>query len=166
MRPEVLHAPKHLYSVELPKLGFGFYLDNFVKNSFIVRRFVRPQLHDLIIHLQFWFHSSLFLLVFFDSQARISLLGEVGRATLVNNLRRRGATIAGFEMYYSEAGSNCVATPPNRELTEPFGRSGTLVHINCRLRRLALSLLNPRPQLNALPLPSLFPSIFTLLSAN
>jgi hypothetical protein len=38
----------------------------------------------------------LFLLVFFDSQARISLLGKVGRATLVDNLRRRGAAIAGF----------------------------------------------------------------------
>jgi hypothetical protein len=31
-----------------------------------------------------------------DSQARISLLGEVGRATPVDNLRRRGAAIAGF----------------------------------------------------------------------
>jgi hypothetical protein len=41
-------------------------------------------------------HFSLFLLVFFDSQARISLLGEVGRAMLVDNLRRRGAAIAGF----------------------------------------------------------------------
>jgi hypothetical protein len=36
------------------------------------------------------------LLVFFDSQAMISLLGEVGRATPVDNLRRRGAVIAGF----------------------------------------------------------------------
>jgi hypothetical protein len=34
--------------------------------------------------------------VFFDLQARISLLGEVGRATPVDNLRRRGAAIAGF----------------------------------------------------------------------
>jgi hypothetical protein len=34
--------------------------------------------------------------VFFDWQARISLLGEAGRATLVDNLRRRGAEIAGF----------------------------------------------------------------------
>jgi hypothetical protein len=34
--------------------------------------------------------------VFFDSQAWISLLGEVGRATPIDNLRRRGAAIAGF----------------------------------------------------------------------
>jgi hypothetical protein len=41
-------------------------------------------------------HYSLFLLVFFNLQARISLLGEVGHATPVDNLRRRGSTIAGF----------------------------------------------------------------------
>jgi hypothetical protein len=33
--------------------------------------------------------------VFFDSQSGISLLGEVGRAMPVDNLRRRGAAIAG-----------------------------------------------------------------------
>jgi hypothetical protein len=32
-------------------------------------------------------HSLLFLLVFFDSQARISLLGEVNRVCTVDNLR-------------------------------------------------------------------------------
>jgi hypothetical protein len=47
----------------------------------------------------------------------------------VDNLRRRGATIAGFRDVLPEAGSIRVATPPNRELSEPFGRSGTLVHI-------------------------------------
>jgi hypothetical protein len=77
-----------LYSVELLKLGFGFWLDYSIKNSFAVRRFVRPQLCELIIHLQFWLHTFLFLLVLFDSKARISLLGEVGRAMLVDNLRR------------------------------------------------------------------------------
>jgi hypothetical protein len=55
-----------LYLVELPKLGFGFCLDYSVRNSFTVRRFVRPQLCELIIHLLFLLHSSLFLLVFFD----------------------------------------------------------------------------------------------------
>jgi hypothetical protein len=117
-----------LYSIESPKLGFGFCLDYSIKNSFAVCRFVRPQLRELIIHLQFWLHSSLFLLVFFDSQVRISLLGEV-RATPVDNLRRRGASIAGFGACCSEAGLDCVATPPNRELTESFRRSGTLVRI-------------------------------------
>jgi hypothetical protein len=37
--------------------------------------------------------------------------------------------LRGSEPSCSEAGSNCVVTPPNRELSEPFGRSGTLVHI-------------------------------------
>jgi hypothetical protein len=43
-------------------------------------------------------HSLLFLLVFFDSQARISLLGEVNHVCTVDNLRRRGAAIAGFQI--------------------------------------------------------------------
>jgi hypothetical protein len=67
--------------------------------------------------------------VFFDSQARISLLGEVNQAPLVENQRRRCAVIVGFGTCCSEAGSNCVATPPNRELSEPFGRLGILVYI-------------------------------------
>jgi hypothetical protein len=37
--------------------------------------------------------------------------------------------LRGSELSCSEAGSNCVVTPPNRELSEPFGRSRTLVHI-------------------------------------
>jgi hypothetical protein len=68
----------------------------------------------LIIHLQFWLRSFLFLLVFFNSQARISLLGEVSRARTTDNLRRCGATIAGFKECCSEAGSICVSPPPNR----------------------------------------------------
>jgi hypothetical protein len=58
----------------------------------------------LIIHLQFWLRSFLFLLVFFDSQARISLLGEVSHAHTADNLMRRGAAIVGFRACYSEAG--------------------------------------------------------------
>jgi len=69
---------------------------------------------SLILHLQIWLRSFLFLLVFFDSQARISLLGEVNRATPVDNQRRRGAAIAGFGTCCSEAGSICVKPPPNR----------------------------------------------------
>ena len=113
-----------LYTAAAAPLGFGFCLDYSVKNSFAVFRFVRPQLVRLIIHLQFWLLSSLFLLVFFDSQAGISLLGKVDRATPVDNQRRRGAAIAGFRTCCSEAGSICVTPPPNRELPEPFGRSG------------------------------------------
>ena len=55
----------------------------------------------LIIHLQFVPNLELrsfeFLLVFFVSQAGISLLGEVNRlGDTVDNLRSRGAKIAGF----------------------------------------------------------------------
>jgi hypothetical protein len=77
-----------------------------------------------------WLHSSLFLLVFFDLQARISLLGEVDWAWPVDNQRRCCAAIAGFGTCCLEAGSNCVATPPNRELSESFRRLGTLFYIN------------------------------------
>ena len=38
--------------------------------------------------------------------------------------------LRGFGPCCSEAGSICVVPPPNRRLSEPFGRSGTLVHIN------------------------------------
>ena len=66
--------------------------------------------------------------MFFDSQARISLLGEVNRLRTVDNLRRRGAAIAGFRTCRSEAGSNCVVPPPNRKYPEPVGRSGPRSH--------------------------------------
>jgi hypothetical protein len=68
----------------------------------------------LIIHLQFWLRSFLFLLVFFDSQVRISLLDEVSRARMADNLRRRGAAIVGFRVCCSEAESICVSSSPNR----------------------------------------------------
>jgi hypothetical protein len=35
----------------------------------------------------------------------------------------------GSELSCSEAGSNYVVTPPNRELSEPFGRSDPQFHI-------------------------------------
>jgi hypothetical protein len=66
----------------------------------------------------------MFLLMFLDSQAKISLLGEVDHARTVDNLRRRGAAIAGFRTCCSEAGSICVSSPPNRVLLEHVGRSG------------------------------------------
>ena len=85
---------------------------------------MRPQLREINHTSAIWLHAFLFLLVFFDSQARIRLLGEVDRASPVDNQRRRGAAIAGFKTCCSEAGSSCVKFPPNRELSEPFGRSG------------------------------------------
>jgi hypothetical protein len=36
MNPGVLHALNTLYSVESPKLGFGFCLDYSIQNSFAV----------------------------------------------------------------------------------------------------------------------------------
>jgi hypothetical protein len=54
----------------------------------------------------------------------MSLLGEVDHARMVDNLRRRGAAIAGFGTCCLEAGSICVSSPPNRELLEPVGRLG------------------------------------------
>ena len=53
-----------------------------------------------------FFLVPLFLLVFFDSQARVSLLGEVDRALLVNNLRRRGVRLRrGVLLLYTFASS-------------------------------------------------------------
>jgi hypothetical protein len=62
--------------------------------------------------------------VFFDSQARISLLGEVGHATPVDNLRRHGATIVGFGTYCSEAKSTVnrifwkIGNPSSHQLVD------------------------------------------------
>jgi hypothetical protein len=66
-----------------------------------------------------------FLRVFLIHTQGLSLLGEVDRATLVDNQRGRGAAIAGFraELFGSRI-ELC-----RRELSEPFERSGTLVHI-------------------------------------
>ena len=79
-RPEGTHAPHRLYVEPLPlMLGFGFFLDQHVfKQS---HRYVRLQLrvlnHISVIITLFELHSLKFLPVFFDSQADISLLGEV-----------------------------------------------------------------------------------------
>jgi hypothetical protein len=37
--------------------------------------------------------------------------------------------LRGSELSSPKVGSNYVVTPPNRDLSEPLGRSGTLVHI-------------------------------------
>ena len=66
--------------------------------NFAVHQFVRPQLREFNHSSAIWLHSILFFLVFFGSQARISLLGEVDRACMDDNNRRRGAAIAGFQI--------------------------------------------------------------------
>jgi hypothetical protein len=66
----------------------------------------------------------MFLLVLFNSQAKIRLLGEADCAHTVSNQRRRGAAIVGFGTCCSKVGLICVLSPPNRELLEHVGRSG------------------------------------------
>jgi hypothetical protein len=115
------------YSVAVATFGFRFCLDSICHQTVSSLIGCETPTREFNHSSANWLHSSLFLLVFFDSQARISLLGEVDRALLVDNQRRCCAAIAGFRTCCSEAGSNCVVTPPNRELSEPFGRLGTLV---------------------------------------
>ena len=60
---------------------------------------MRPQLREIIIHLQFGCVFFLFLLVLFVVQTGISLLGEVNLVRdLVDNQRSYGAKIAGFDL--------------------------------------------------------------------
>lgn len=86
---------------------------------------------SLIIHLQFWLYSISFLFVFFDWQTGISLLGEVTRVStrVITRgdvvLRLRGSRACAFK----KPDRFVSRLRPNRCLSEPFGRSGTLVHI-------------------------------------
>jgi hypothetical protein len=57
---------------------------------------VRPQLCEINHSSAIWLHSFVFLLVFSICRQGLSLLGEVDRATPVDNQRSRGAVIAGF----------------------------------------------------------------------
>jgi hypothetical protein len=57
---------------------------------------VRPQLCEINHSSAIWLHSFVFLLVFSICRQGLSLLGEVDRATSVDNQRSRGAAIAGF----------------------------------------------------------------------
>jgi hypothetical protein len=79
-------------------LGFGFCLSYFVKNSSPIDRFVRPQLECLINHLQFSrLCSSLFLFVSLICRQGLSLMVRSIVQRMVDNQRRSGAAIAGFE---------------------------------------------------------------------
>ena len=118
--------PLDLYN-QLPphSLGFGFCLDYSVKNSFAVSSVCETPTREINLSSANWLHSSLLLLVFFDSQAWD--LAFLVRSTMQRRLITRGDVVQrlrGFGSRCSEAGSNCVSFPPNRELPEPFGRSG------------------------------------------
>ena len=53
VRQGVLNDPRVFINSHHPSIRFGFCLDYSVKNSFAVHWFVRPQLCEIIIHLQF-----------------------------------------------------------------------------------------------------------------
>jgi hypothetical protein len=61
-------------------------------------RFVRPQLECLINHLQFFrLYSSLFLFMSSIHKQGLALMARSIVQRMVDNQRRSGATIAGFE---------------------------------------------------------------------
>jgi hypothetical protein len=79
-------------------LGFEFCLSYSVKNSSLIDRFVRPQLECLINHLQFFrLCSSLFLFVSSICRQGLALMARSIVQHMVDNQRRSGAAIAGFE---------------------------------------------------------------------
>jgi hypothetical protein len=79
-------------------LGFGFCLSYSVKNSSPRDRFVRPQLKCLINHLQFFrLCSSLFLFVSLIHRQGLALVARSIVQRMVDNQRRTGAAIVGFE---------------------------------------------------------------------
>jgi hypothetical protein len=76
----------------------GFCLSYSVKNSSPIDRFVRPQLESLINHLQFSkLCSSLFLFVSLIHRQGKALMARPIVQLMVDNQRRSGAAIAGFE---------------------------------------------------------------------
>ena len=99
---------------------------------------MRPQLISLIIHPQIGCILSCSCLC---SSIRRQGLAFLARSTMQRRLITRGDVVLRLRVFglcCSEAGSTCVSFPPNRELSEPFRRSGTLVHITFYLG-LALS---------------------------
>jgi hypothetical protein len=79
-------------------LEFGFCLSYSVKNSSPIDRFVRPQLECLINYLSFSrLCSSLFLFVSSIRMQGLALVVWSIVQRMVDNQRRSGAAIAGFE---------------------------------------------------------------------
>jgi hypothetical protein len=115
-------------------LGFGFFLDYSVDNSFAAAVGLwDPNFVRLIIHLQFGCIPLCFCVC---SRFAGKDLAFLARSTVQRQSITRGVMVLrlqGSKPSCSEAGSNCVVTPPNRELSEHFGRPGTLVHIKCLL---------------------------------
>jgi hypothetical protein len=86
-----------IYSVATVILQ-GFCLSYSVNNSSLIDRFVRPQLECLINHLQFSrLCSSLFLFVSSIHRQGKAIVARSTVQCMVDNQRRSGAAIAGFE---------------------------------------------------------------------
>jgi len=106
-------------------LGFGFCFDYSVKNNFTVSSVYKTPTHEINHSSANWLHSSLFLLVFFDSEAKD--LAFLAWSHAQGRLITRGDVVLrlwGFRSCCSEARSICVLFSPNQVLTEPLGRSG------------------------------------------
>jgi hypothetical protein len=115
-------------------LGFRFCLDYSVDKSFAAAIGLwDPNFVRLIIHLQF---SCIPLCSCVCSWFIGKDLAFLVRSTMQRRSITKGVVVLwlwGSEPICSEARSNCVVTPPNRELSKPFKRSGNLVHINSKL---------------------------------
>ena len=86
---------------------------------------MRPQTSSAkSIHLQFRCVLPCSCLCSSIRRRGLAFLARSTEQCTVDNLRRRGAAIAGFGTCCSEAESICVAPPPNRTYPEPVGRSG------------------------------------------
>ena len=90
---------------------------------------MRPQLSSAkTIHLQFRCVLPCSCLCSSIRRRGLAFLARSTGLRTVDNLRRRGAAIAGFGTCCSEAESICVAPPLNRTYPGPVGRSGPRPH--------------------------------------
>ena len=82
-----------------PSLGFGVLLRLFCQEQFRRSSVCETPTREINHTSAIWLRSFLFLLVFFVTQAEISLLGEVNLVCdSVDNQRSCGAKIAGFDL--------------------------------------------------------------------
>ena len=76
----VLHDPRVFINSSRHTIRVWVLLKLFFQEQFAARSICETPTREFNHTSAIWLHSSLFLLVFFDSQARISLRGEVYRA--------------------------------------------------------------------------------------
>ena len=80
VNPEGLHDPRVFINSSHHTIRVWLFLKLFCQEQFAARSVCETPTHEFNHTSAIGLHSSLFLLVFFDSQARISLRGEVNRA--------------------------------------------------------------------------------------